>query len=107
MCIRVRELVERYFDGLNIYNYRDPKVLLHAKVLAIDGRLTVISGVNLNNRSFIHDTENGLVVFDRDFARRVAAVVDRFRAESDLVTEAPQESLLQLLLRARMIREAL
>ena len=101
------EFVERYFDRLKIYNYRDPKVLLHAKVLAIDGRLTVISGVNLNNRSFIHDTENGLVVFDRDFARRVAAVVDRFRAESDLVTEAPEESLLQLLLRARMIREAL
>lgn len=101
------EFVERYFDRLKIYNYRDPKILLHAKVLAIDGRLTVISGVNLNNRSFIHDTENGLVVLDRDFARRVAAVVDRFRTESDLVTEAPEESLLQLLLRARMIREAL
>ena len=101
------EFVERYFDRLKIYNYRDPKILLHAKVLAIDGRLAVISGVNLNNRSFIHDTENGLAVFDRDFTSRVAAVVERFRAESDLVTEAPEESLLQLLLWARMIREAL
>jgi len=101
------EFVERYFDRLKIYNYRDPKILLHAKVLAIDGKLTVVSGVNLNNRSFIHDTENGLVVLDRDFARRVAVVVDRFRAESDLVTKAPEKSLLQLLLRARMIREAL
>lgn len=107
MTVINEEFVERYFDRLKIYNYRDPKILLHAKVLAIDGRLTVISGVNLNNRSFIHDTENGLVVLDRDFARRVAAVVDRFRAESDLVTEAPEDSLLQLLLRARMIREAL
>ncbi|MCO5164467.1 MAG: phosphatidylserine/phosphatidylglycerophosphate/cardiolipin synthase family protein [Mesorhizobium sp.] len=101
------EFVERYFDRLKIYNYRDPKVLLHAKVLAIDGRLTVISGVNLNNRSFIHDTENGLVVLDRDFAARVAAVTDGFRRESDLVTEAPAESLFQLLLHVRMIREAL
>jgi phosphatidylserine/phosphatidylglycerophosphate/cardiolipin synthase-like enzyme len=99
--------VARYYDRLKIYNYRDPKVLLHAKILVIDGRLSVVSGVNLNNRSFIHDTENGMVVFDRGFARRAEAVIEGFRAESDLVTEPPKRSLRQLMLGVRVIREAL
>lgn len=101
------EFVERYFERLKIYNYRDPKVLLHAKILSVDGRLAVVSGVNLNNRSFIHDTENGLVVLDRGFNRQVAEVVDGFRRDSDLVTQAPADSLLRLVLRVKMIREAL
>jgi phosphatidylserine/phosphatidylglycerophosphate/cardiolipin synthase-like enzyme len=101
------EFVERYFRRIRIFDYRDPHVLLHAKILSIDGRLTVLSGVNLNNRSFIHDTENGLVVFDRQFSRRVAAVADEFRRGSDLVTRPPKDRLLGLLLLVRTLREAL
>lgn len=99
--------VARYFDRLEIYNYRDPNVLLHAKILAIDGRLTVVSGINLNNRSFIHDTENGLMVLDRGFAQRVAGVMDGFLGGSDRVTKASDWSLGRLLLHIKTVREAL
>jgi len=48
----------------------------------IDGRLVTVSSVNLNHRSFIHDTENGIVVLDRGFYRRISAVFARFRDEA-------------------------
>lgn len=48
-----------------------------------------------------------MVVFDRGFARRAEAVIEGFRAESDLVIEPPKRSLRQLMLGIRVIREAL
>jgi len=74
--------IGRFADRIAIYEYSAPKLLLHAKILMIDGRLVTISSVNLNHRSFIHDTENGIVVLDRGFYRRISAVFERFRGEA-------------------------
>lgn len=74
--------VERYAERLTLYEYEQPDVVLHSKILLIDGRLSVVSSVNLNRRSFLHDTENGLAVLDPGFYRRMRAVVDGYIAES-------------------------
>ncbi|TYB82521.1 phospholipase D-like domain-containing protein [Maritimibacter fusiformis] len=54
--------------------------LLHAKIIVIDGRLGVVASTNLNRRSYIHDTENGLVFLDRKVARALHAEAELFWA---------------------------
>ena len=74
--------VERYAELLNLWEYDAPNVVLHSKLLIIDGRLSVVTSTNLNRRSFLHDTENGLSVLDPGFAARLAAVVDDYITHS-------------------------
>ncbi|MBW7920935.1 MAG: phosphatidylserine/phosphatidylglycerophosphate/cardiolipin synthase family protein [Rubellimicrobium sp.] len=74
--------VERYADRLALYEYDQPDVVLHSKLLLVDGRLGVVSSVNLNRRSFLHDTENGMAILDPGFTRRLQAVVDGYIAQS-------------------------
>jgi len=57
-------------------------VVLHSKIMMIDERLVTISSVNLNNRSFLHDSENGLMVLDPAFCRRMQPILDDYAAHS-------------------------
>ncbi|WP_292067214.1 phosphatidylserine/phosphatidylglycerophosphate/cardiolipin synthase family protein [Mesorhizobium sp.] len=59
--------VEKYGDRIDIREFKAPDVVLHSKIMMIDQRLVTISSVNLNNRSFFHDSENGMVVLDQAF----------------------------------------
>lgn len=70
--------VEEYADRLTLYEYDPPDVVLHTKMLLIDRRLSIMSSVNLNRRSFLHDTENGLAVLDPAFYARLRQVVDGY-----------------------------
>ena len=74
--------VERYGDRINIREFKAPDVVLHSKIMMIDERLVAISSVNLNNRSFFHDSENGMVVLDPTFYRRMKPVYDDYLAHS-------------------------
>ncbi|WP_217573947.1 phosphatidylserine/phosphatidylglycerophosphate/cardiolipin synthase family protein [Mesorhizobium sp. GbtcB19] len=74
--------VERYGDRINIREFKAPDVVLHSKIMMIDERLVAISSVNLNNRSFFHDSENGMVVLDPAFYRRMKPVYDDYLAHS-------------------------
>lgn len=56
--------------------------LLHAKIIVIDGRLGVVASSNLNRRSYIHDTENGLMFLDPAVAGRLRAEAERYWAMS-------------------------
>jgi len=46
-----------------------PRVSLHAKVMVIDGQVSVVTSHNFDPRSEIFNTENGIVVYDQGFAR--------------------------------------
>lgn len=70
--------VEDYADRLTLYEYDPPDVVLHTKMLLIDRRLSIMSSVNLNRRSFLHDTENGLAVLDPAFYARLRQVVQGY-----------------------------
>ncbi|TPK93614.1 MULTISPECIES: phosphatidylserine/phosphatidylglycerophosphate/cardiolipin synthase family protein [unclassified Mesorhizobium] len=74
--------VEKYGDRIDIREFKAPDVVLHSKIMMIDERLVAISSVNLNNRSFFHDSENGMVVLDPAFYRRMKPVYDDYLAHS-------------------------
>ncbi|WP_366511104.1 phosphatidylserine/phosphatidylglycerophosphate/cardiolipin synthase family protein [Mesorhizobium sp.] len=77
-----RLFVEKYGDHINIREFKAPDVVLHSKIMMIDERLVTISSINLNNRSFFHDSENGMVVLDPAFYRRMKPVYDDYLAHS-------------------------
>ncbi|WP_421915796.1 phospholipase D-like domain-containing protein [Mesorhizobium sp.] len=77
--------VEKYGDRINIREFKAPDVVLHSKIVMIDERLVAISSVNLNNRSFFHDSENGMIVLDPAFYRRMKPIYDDYVAHSNPV----------------------
>jgi len=77
--------VEKYGDRIDIREFKAPDVVLHSKIMMIDERLVTISSVNLNNRSFFHDSENGMTVLDPAFYARMKPVYDDYLAHSNPV----------------------
>lgn len=77
--------VAKYGDRINIREFKAPEVVLHSKIMMIDERLVTISSVNLNNRSFFHDLENGMMVLDPAFYARMKPVYDDYVAHSNPV----------------------
>lgn len=101
------EFVNEHADRIAIYDYKDPDFLLHGKLLMVDGKLTVLSSVNLNNRSFIHDSENGVAVMDDGFYRRMKAVFEAYRSASVRLDSAKVSGFWKLLLKIGTLREAM
>ena len=100
--------VEKYADRIALYEYRVPDLLLHAKLMMIDREFVSISSVNLNHRSFIHDTENGMIALDRRLYRRIKAVFEGYRAKSArLSSDVEIPDLYRVLFRSKLIREAM
>ena len=99
--------VEKHAGRIAIYDYKEPGVLLHSKILMIDGRLVTLSGVNLNHRSFIHDTENGLTVLDPAFYRQIRRTFEAYCAASVPVKKADVSLAWRLLMTSRTFRNAL
>ena len=101
------EFVNTHAERIAIYDYKDPKFLLHGKLLMVDGELTVLSSVNFNNRSFIHDSENGVAVMDTGFYSRMKAVFEDYRRASVRLESAEVSAFWKLLLKIRTLREAM
>ncbi|TSE07541.1 phosphatidylserine/phosphatidylglycerophosphate/cardiolipin synthase family protein [Mesorhizobium intechi] len=77
--------VEKYGTRIDIREFKAPDVVLHSKIMMIDERLVAISSVNLNNRSFFHDSENGMMVLDPAFYVRMKPIYDDYLAHSNPV----------------------
>lgn len=73
-----RRFANRHGDWLHFYDYDPAPLLLHAKLMVIDDHLVVAGSVNLNQRSFLHDLENGVVVLDRGLARQADALIQSY-----------------------------
>jgi putative cardiolipin synthase len=76
-------------------------------MLLIDGRLSIVTSTNLNRRSFIHDTENGLAVLDPAFYRRMRAVVEGYLAVAHRLrpTDADISDFPRRLFRSEAVRD--
>jgi cardiolipin synthase A/B len=74
--------VEKYARRIAIRVFRTPEVVPHAKIFMIDSRYVSVSSVNFNNRSFIHDRENGIAVLDPAFYLRMRPVFDYYVTRS-------------------------
>ena len=60
--------------GIGIHSFQPS--MLHAKIVTVDGHLSVIGSANFNKRSTEYDEEVVLVVFDRDFTAELDRHMD-------------------------------
>ena len=57
-----------------------PRISVHAKILVIDDEITVVTSHNFDPRSERFNTENGIVVHDRDFAQAMTHYIEQIAA---------------------------
>ncbi len=79
--------VNQYYKEIKVYEYTEPGVILHSKLIMIDDEVTFISSVNLNKRSFYHDLENGALVNDPDFTLKMAKLYKEYLKLCEKITE--------------------
>ncbi len=100
--------VEKFAGRITMYEYLEPGVVLHSKFLMIDEKLSVVSSTNLNHRSFLHDSENGMVFLDPAEYRRYKSIFETYRAGSRRLTpDVDIPVRYRLLLRSKLLLEAL
>jgi phosphatidylserine/phosphatidylglycerophosphate/cardiolipin synthase-like enzyme len=63
-------------DGSTI-NMLAPRVGLHSKSFVVDGEVAMVGSHNFDPRSEGFNTENGLIIWDADFARSLEALIRR------------------------------
>ncbi len=79
--------INKFLHKIKIYEYTEPSTILHSKLVLIDGKFSFIGSVNLNMRSFIHDTENGIMIYQADFNKRMNSIMDTYLKNTRLVEE--------------------
>lgn len=79
--------VNRFMDKVKVFEYTEPKVILHSKLLMVDDEFSFISSVNLNKRSFYHDLENGVVVNDSNFTKQMGSLYKEYMKISRQLNE--------------------
>jgi cardiolipin synthase len=72
--------------GVRLYELDGP--MLHAKAAVIDRLWSTIGSYNLDRRSFLHNLEAGLVVFDADFGDELCGTLTGLRARAREITLA-------------------
>ncbi len=85
--------INRFLNKIKIYEYTEPGVILHSKLILIDGKMTFVGSVNLNKRSFIHDMESGVMVYNPAFNQKMNAIMDGYRKQTREVTEKQKIAL--------------
>jgi cardiolipin synthase len=85
--------------GVEVYLWGEPEKNMHSKALVVDGRLAMISTHNLNHRSIVWDTENGVVFTDGPMIGQIGQMVEDdfhhqsvYRIDRDWLDEQPLDS---------------
>ncbi len=81
-----KEGINRHLKNIMIYEWTENTSIMHAKILVIDGKLSFISSVNLNRRSFIHDTESGVLLLHEPTATNLRKEFFSYLNRSRLLT---------------------
>jgi phosphatidylserine/phosphatidylglycerophosphate/cardiolipin synthase-like enzyme len=79
--------INRHLKNVAIYEWTDKKSIMHAKILVIDKSLSFVSSVNLNRRSFIHDTESGVLILHEKTAEMLRNEAMGFLRKSRRITD--------------------
>lgn len=64
-----------------------PPIALHGKMVRVDDDLSIVHSSNFNIRSTYYNTEEGVVVLDREFNRALGDLVDRLIEKRDVFLE--------------------
>lgn len=74
--------VNQFLGKIKVFEYTEKDVILHSKLVMIDSEMTLVGGINLNKRSFVHDTENGVLVYSPKFAQHMEKVMELYMEKS-------------------------
>lgn len=81
-----RDTFNKSMNFITVYEMQVFKQVLHTKLVMIDGQLSVLGSVNLNQRSFYHDTENALFVWSKSFNKSLDRVTDKYYKRSKILS---------------------
>lgn len=79
--------VNRHFRDIEMYEWTEPNSIMHAKLLVIDQKLSFVSSVNMNSRSFIHDTEAGVLILHEGTAKALKKEILAYFASAKRLNE--------------------
>lgn len=100
-----RLFVQAHAGRLEILSHPTLPWTLHSKLFVVDGRMALVSSINLNQRSFHHDTENGIMILDRVRAAEVLRQIDALARDSTQQTAGQRVSpLMRVLMRSAFVR---
>jgi putative cardiolipin synthase len=76
------ELYEMRHDALLMDEVDTPPVrseslVLHSKAVMVDRKRAYIGGLNLSPRGILHNTENGIIIDDDEFAQQLASMLEK------------------------------
>lgn len=103
-----KKAVNEYYSLIDIYEYTEHEVILHTKAVLIDDELTFTGAVNLNRRSFLHDTENGMLVYSRDYHKKLESLIqDYLKSSRKIQSEQKVRWLNKLIFKLEFVDQAL
>lgn len=72
---------------VSMYGFDEEGTVLHAKVMVIDGKISLVGSVNLNQRSFYHDSESVMMVYSPVYANEVTKFFEGYKKQTKILTE--------------------
>ncbi|WP_347357605.1 phosphatidylserine/phosphatidylglycerophosphate/cardiolipin synthase family protein [Bdellovibrio sp.] len=79
--------VNKLYQKIALYEYTEPKVILHSKIVLIDDVFSFLGSVNWNKRSFFHDMENGTMIYGAAYNREMTDIYNQYKRDSRLIEE--------------------
>jgi putative cardiolipin synthase len=77
----------KFLKKISMYSYAEPKTVLHAKLMIIDDRVSLVGSVNLNQRSFYHDSKNVLMIYSPEYSKYLSTYFDGYKQRATHLTE--------------------
>ena len=80
--------INRFLKKIKMFEYTEPGVILHSKIILVDDKVSFIGSVNLNKRSFIHDIESGLMIYNPAYNKKMHLIMDVYKKQTREITES-------------------
>ena len=90
-----KKTINEFFKKIDIYNFVKKDSILHSKIVLIDGELTVIGVVNLNQRPFLIDIENTGLIWSPHYYQKINEVFESYKSLSRKIKNKQDITLIE------------
>lgn len=88
-----KKAVNKFYKNIEVFEYTNPADILHSKLVLVDGKVVAMGSVNFNQRSFYHDIENALIVWDKGFNQKIKSIINDYKKLARPITEKQKTKL--------------